>query len=87
MSDDPSSTVREARLREAYQELYPRVQAGVWYVAASLLRGDSAAWNPQAPDPGYGRVLSDLHFEFRGGDDPEVHPPEARTRREDQPRE
>lgn len=70
---------REARLRPEYAGLYPGVRAGIWepaavvvdrIVAARLLGGESPAMG--------GRVLSDGHFDFRGGT--EAGP---RPRRED----
>ena len=70
---------REARLRPEHAGLYPGVRAGIWeaaavlvdrIVAARLLRG--------GPLEICGRVLSDEHFEFRGGSKPVVRP-----RRED----
>lgn len=79
MSDTPVA-IREGRLRWAYQRLYPGVQAGLWYVAASLTSAVAVGLEP-ATDRG----LSDLHFEFRGGKELEPRPPDARTRREDHP--
>ncbi len=61
--------VREARLQPQYAPFYPGVPAGEWQPAATLadrvlagrlLRGASSALQ--------GRVLTDEHFEFRGGD-------------------
>lgn len=60
--------LREARLRPEWAELYPALSAGEWESAAvladrlmadSLLRGTGMALQ--------GRVLSDAHFDFRGG--------------------
>jgi hypothetical protein len=59
---------REARLRPEYAELYPDVEPGVWYVAATLaehllahfLRQERASRS--LPE----RILDDHHFEFRG---------------------
>jgi hypothetical protein len=75
----PWTRRREARLRPEHAALYPGVRGGVWepaavlvdrIVAARLLRG--------GPLEIRGRVLSDEHFEFRGGTEPSVRP-----RRED----
>jgi hypothetical protein len=60
--------VREARLRSEFAELYPGVEPGVWYTAATLaehllsrlVRQDGA--DATVPD----RILDDIHFEFRG---------------------
>jgi hypothetical protein len=59
--------IREARLRAEFAALYPGVDPGTWYTAATLaehllgriLRGE--AEGPAAP-----RVLDPAHFEFRG---------------------
>jgi hypothetical protein len=69
---------REARLRPECAHLYPGLRAGVWevaavvvdrIVAARLLRGGLAMRD---------RVLSNSHFDFRGGTDAG-----SRPRRED----
>ena len=69
----PSSTLpwtirREARLRPEHAHLYPGVHAGMWEVAAVMVDRIVAA---RLLGGGYlamqGRVLSDEHFEFRGG--------------------
>ena len=71
---------REGRLRPEHAARYPGVLAGVWepaavlvdrIVAARLLRGGQVDIQ--------GRVLSDEHFEFRGGPDSAA----SRPRRED----
>lgn len=72
--------IREGRLWWVYQRLYPGIQAGLWYVAASLTSAVGVG-----RESGTERVLSDLHFVFRGGEGSELRPPDARTRREDQP--
>ena len=77
VSDTPFA-VREGSLRSDYQHLYPGIQAGVWYIAASLT---SAVGVGQ--ERGSGRVLSDLHFEFKGGDQVGLRPADVRTRTED----
>ena len=60
--------VREARLRPEFSELYPGLRPGRWEPAAiladrllaeCLLRGSENAIR--------GRVLPEVHFEFRGG--------------------
>jgi hypothetical protein len=80
MSDTPFA-VREGSLRSEYQHLYPGIQAGVWYIAASLTSVVGVGQEPATR--GSGRVLSDLHFEFRGGDEFGIRPVDARTRTED----
>jgi hypothetical protein len=59
--------LREARLRPEFADLYPGVDVGTWYSAATLaehllgriVRGEGNL--PIAP-----RVLDPAHFEFRG---------------------
>jgi len=60
--------VRQARLKAEYAGLYPDVEPGVWYTAATLaehllarfLRQERASRS--LPE----RILDDHHFEFRG---------------------
>ena len=62
------ATIREARLRPEFAELYPGVEPDVWYTAATLaehllnrfLRHDLT--DRTTPH----RVLDPDHFEFRG---------------------
>ena len=58
---------RQARIKPAYQEWYPRIQPGVWHNAAWLaevvlqqLRSGPPTWALE------GRVLPDEHMEFQG---------------------
>lgn len=61
---------RQARLRTTISEGYPRITPGRWHHAlwvrevalANLRKGD-----PQWQEMVGSRVLSDTHFEFRGG--------------------
>ena len=60
-------SIREARLRPEYADLYPGVEAGVWLPATSvgqqlLLWHLATAVTPQGD-----RLMTDEHFEFRGG--------------------
>jgi len=67
-----SPSIREARLQAEFAELYPGIEPGVWFTAATLadhmiarlLRQGNAnlALVPRTLDPD--------HFEFRGGDGP-----------------
>lgn len=65
MTDTP---LREARLKPEYAELYPGVEPGVWYTAATLaehllrrfLRQEGS--ERSLPE----RILDEHHFEFRG---------------------
>jgi hypothetical protein len=80
MSDTPFA-VREGSLRSDYQHLYPGIQAGVWYIVATLTSAVGVGQEPATR--GAGRVLSDLHFQFRGGDEAGLRPRAARTGTED----
>jgi hypothetical protein len=60
--------VREARLRQEWAHLYPRVTPGIWMVAAELVPQvlrqrlqATGTWEFAR------RILVDEHFEFRGG--------------------
>jgi hypothetical protein len=60
---------REGMLRPEFQDWYPSLTAGRWYPADELtglvmdhLQHGSPQWRPQ------GRVPSDHHFVFRGGE-------------------
>ena len=75
----PWTTRREARLRSEHAGSYPGVRPGLWEPAAVLVDRIVAARLLGGGQPGIrGRVLSDEHFEFRGGAEPAVRP-----RRED----
>jgi hypothetical protein len=62
--------VREARLRPQYAHLYPELPAGRWLpaseVGATILMSQLKALRPASLGE---RLLSDEHFEFRGGND------------------
>jgi hypothetical protein len=59
--------VREARLRPEYAELYPGVEPGVW-LPATTLGQQLLLWHlASAAVPQGERLLTDGHFEFRGG--------------------
>jgi hypothetical protein len=76
---------RQAKVRPEFEAWYPGVLPGLWYSANRLrevvvaqLRGGQPRWEPE------GRVPSDVHFEFRGGETGRL---QERTRRDDRPRE
>ena len=59
---------REARLRPDWAHLYPSLEPDIWHTAATLLPFvlrqrvlHEGRWGSA------GRILSDDHFEFRGG--------------------
>jgi hypothetical protein len=68
--------VRLARLRPEFAELYPGLDAGAWYPAASLA-AYYRSWLSRHPDRRRGsagiRGLETAHFDFRGG--PPREPP------------
>jgi hypothetical protein len=60
-------SIREARLRPEYSDLYPGLEPGVWLPATTvgqklLLYHLATAALPQGD-----RLMADEHFEFRGG--------------------
>ncbi len=64
----PWTSRREARLRPEHAGLYPGVGAGAWESAAVLVDRVVAGRLLRGGQPDIrGRVLSDEHFEFRGG--------------------
>jgi hypothetical protein len=64
------ATVRLARLRREFVALYPGLDAGPWYPAASV-EAYFRAWLSRHPDPERRtaplRGLDTAHFEFQGG--------------------
>ena len=61
--------VREARLRPEYAHLYPMLVPGAWVSAALTAEKVAATRLLQLVDTYvfHERVLTDTHFEFRGG--------------------
>ncbi len=72
--------LRQARLRPQYSHLYPGLAAGVWEVAANVAERLQRyhEWSTGARPSGVGRLMSDAHFEFRGGG--RMGPPRADRR-------
>lgn len=60
---------REARLKPEFAEIYPGLEAGVWYPAATVAQYflSRPADVPSATTELTDRVLDERHFEFRGG--------------------
>jgi hypothetical protein len=59
--------IREARLRPEYAHLYPSLQPGVW-LPATTVGQQLLLWHlAKAVTPRGERLLTDEHFEFRGG--------------------
>lgn len=59
---------REARLRPEYAELYPVLPPGVWMSASDIGR-HLLLWHlATARSPSGDRLISEEHFEFRGGE-------------------
>jgi hypothetical protein len=61
-------TIREARLRPQYASLYPALEPGTWQPASAI---------------GRERLMSEEHFEFRGGTRRDKAEAGARTRTAD----
>ena len=61
--------VREARLRPEFAHLYPMLKAGDWAPAAQVAERVAATRLLQLSETYvfHDRVLTDAHFEFRGG--------------------
>ena len=59
---------RQARLKPEYAELYPDVEPGIWYTAATLAEHLLARFlcQERASRSLPERILDDHHFEFRG---------------------
>jgi hypothetical protein len=73
---------REARLMAKYVELYPGLAPGVWLPAAEVAEHIVAVVRREGGRLGlHGRVMSDEHFEFRGGSTSPAR--SRRDRRED----
>jgi hypothetical protein len=77
-----SSALREARLRQEYGKLYPGLTPGTWLPAREVAEHIVDVVRRERGRLGlHGRLMSDDHFEFRGGDtDPR---PNRNERRED----
>jgi hypothetical protein len=78
--------IREARLRPQYASLYPALEAGTWQPASAIGR-QLLLWHLTASIPPEGeRLMSEEHFEFRGGAPRNGADTNARTRHADRPR-
>jgi hypothetical protein len=78
-------TIREARLRPQYASLYPALEAGTWQPASAIGR-QLLLWHLTASIPPEGeRLMSEEHFEFRGGTPRNGTDANARTRHADRP--
>jgi hypothetical protein len=76
-------TIREARLRPQYASLYPALEAGTWQPASAIGR-QLLLWHLTAPAlPEGERLMSEEHFEFRGGARRDQAEGNLRTRRAD----
>jgi hypothetical protein len=60
-------SVREALLKPKFQDWFPTITAGVWYVAARLAKRVMQQQREQPTWATHGRVLSEEHFLFRRG--------------------
>jgi len=61
--------LREARVRPEFAHLYPMLEPGAWAAAALVAEKVAAIRLLQLEDTYvfHDRVLTDAHFEFRGG--------------------
>ena len=60
-------TIREARLRPEFADLYPAVEPGVW-LPATPVGQQLLLWHlAKAVAPQGERLMGEEHFEFRGG--------------------
>jgi hypothetical protein len=76
-------TIREARLRPQYASLYPALEAGTWQPASAIGR-QLLLWHLTAPSlPDGERLMSEEHFEFRGGSRRDSAEANVRTRHAD----
>ncbi len=79
-------TIREARLRPQYAALYPALQPDAWQPATAIGR-QLLLWHLTAPAlPEGERLMSEEHFEFRGGGSREKAEAGVRSRSGDRPR-
>jgi hypothetical protein len=78
-------SVREARLRPQYASLYPALEPGTWQPATAIGR-QLLLWHLTASIPPEGeRLMSEEHFEFRGGTKRDSSDAAPRTRSGDEP--
>jgi len=61
------SARREARLKPEFADLYPGLRPDVWYSAAWLSARQFARTRCDGVASEIAAILSDQHFEFRGG--------------------
>ena len=80
------ATIREARLRPQYASLYPALEPGTWQAATAIGR-QLLLWHLTAPGlPDGERLMSEEHFEFRGGSRRNESDAGVRTRSADRSR-
>ena len=60
--------IREARLKPEYASLYPAIKPGVWLTADAVVERLRSRDQRREALGARGRLLSDEHFEFRGGE-------------------
>lgn len=78
-----SSALREARLRQEYGKLYPGLTPGTWLPAREVAEHIVDIVRRERGRLGlHGRLISDEHFDFRGGDT-DTPRPNRNERRED----
>jgi hypothetical protein len=72
-----SHSIREARLRPQYANLYPDLTPGLWVPACVLAEFvlERGLYQRRSGSPSARRLLVESHFEFRGGQPPEASRP------------
>lgn len=64
-----AASLREARLKSEYKELYPGLNDQVWLPASEVAEHIIAVVRHERGRLGqHGRLMAEDHFEFRGGD-------------------
>jgi hypothetical protein len=82
-----NGSIREAKLRPEHASLYPAIEPGVWMRASDIGR-QLLLWHLTAGSvPDADRVMSEEHFEFRGGHRRELTQRDWSTRAADLPGE
>jgi hypothetical protein len=62
-------SLREARLKDQFRNLYPGIKAAIWLPAREVAEHIIAVVRHEGGGRGAGgRMLAEEHFEFRGGE-------------------
>jgi hypothetical protein len=68
--------MREARLRQEYADLYPDLTPSLWIPASVLSEFvlERGLYQRRTGSPSSTRILTEAHFEFRGGNGRDEQP-------------